>query len=500
MCPLCEKEYNDPADRRYHAQPNACPVCGPHIELWDRNGNCLKQSHEAITTAVEEILKGKIVAVKGIGGFHLITLAEDEKAVLRLRKLKHREAKPLALMFPSIEIVKGVCILNNVEESLLLSPESPIVLLKRKSNPDINIAPSIAPKNPYLGVMLPYTPLHHILMRLIGKPIVATSGNISDEPICIDNKEAIERLGDIADFFLVHNRRIVRHIDDSVVAVFNGEPVVLRRSRGYAPLPVEINRQTRPVLAVGGHLKNTVAFAFRNKVFISQHIGDLETYQAYLAFKRATSDLPQMYEKKATAIVCDLHPDYLSTKFAEESGLPLLKVQHHYAHILSCVAENKIDYPVLGIAWDGTGYGVDGTIWGGEFLLVNQGEFKRVAHLKQFLLPGGDLAVKEPRRAGLGALYEIYGDSVNRKIPTFQSFANNELKIIFKRLKDGDTFPRTSSAGRLFDAVASIIGLKQICQFEGQAAMELEYAIGDCKIEDEYPISIVGVEDGKPNF
>ncbi|HON08951.1 MAG TPA: carbamoyltransferase HypF, partial [Verrucomicrobiota bacterium] len=264
-------------------------------------------------------------------------------------------------------------------------------------------------------------------------------------------------------------------------------------------LPVEINRQTRPVLAVGGHLKNTVAFAFRNKVFISQHIGDLETYQAYLAFKRATSDLPQMYEKKATAIVCDLHPDYLSTKFAEESGLPLLKVQHHYAHILSCVAENKIDYPVLGIAWDGTGYGVDGTIWGGEFLLVNQGEFKRVAHLKQFLLPGGDLAVKEPRRAGLGALYEIYGDSVNRKIPTFQSFANNELKIIFKRLKDGDTFPRTSSAGRLFDAVASIIGLKQICQFEGQAAMELEYAIGDCKIEDEYPISIVGVEDGKPD-
>ena len=500
MCPDCEKEYNDPANRRYHAQPNACPVCGPHIELWNTEGKLLKKFNDAITTAVEEILKRKIVAVKGIGGFHLITLAEDEKAVLRLRRLKHREAKPLALMFPSIESVKGGCVLSDVEENLLLSPESPIVLLKRKD--DINIAPSVAPKNPYLGVMLPYTPLHHILMRLIGKPIVATSGNRSDEPICIDNKEAVERLGNIADFFLVHNRRIVRHIDDSVVAVFNGEPVVLRRSRGYAPLPAEINAQTEPVLAVGGHLKNTVAFAFGNKVFISQHIGDLETYQAYLAFKRTTIDLPQMYEKKATAIVCDLHPDYLSTKFAEDTGLPLLKVQHHYAHILSCVAENKIDYPVLGIAWDGTGYGVDGTIWGGEFLLVNRGEFRRVAYLRQFQLPGGDLAIKEPRRSGLGALYEIYGDSANPKIPTFQSFSENELKIIHKRLKDGDAFPLTSSAGRLFDAVASIIGLRQICKFEGQSAMELEFAIGDCIIDEEYPISIVEnikYEKGEPD-
>jgi len=507
MCPDCEKEYQNPDDRRYHAQPIACPVCRPHLELWDKKGNCLERFHKAILLAVQEILSGKIVAVKGLGGFHLIVDAQNEEAVLRLRRLKHREEKPLALMFPSIDSIRELCKISELEEELLLSPESPIVLLcKNKEKVSGKIAGSVAPNNPYIGAMLPYTPLHHILMSEIGKPVVATSGNISDEPICIDENEAIERLGNIADIFLVHNRRIVRHIDDSVAAVVSGKPVVLRRARGYAPLPVNIPINTRPILAVGGQLKNSVGFAFGEKAFLSQHIGDLETLQAYLAFKKTASDLPSLYERKPVAIVSDIHPDYSSTRFAEESGLPQIRIQHHYAHIMSCVVENRVNLPVLGVSWDGTGYGEDGTIWGGEFLYVDDDGFRRVAHFKLFPLPGGDSAIKEPRKAALGMLFTAFEEKLNDQIPTINSFSKKELEIILARLKKGNPIPLTSSAGRIFDAVASIIGLRQVCKYEGQAAMELEFAIDGLCTDELYPLSLleyqnkIGENDNRIKF
>ncbi|MGC8886633.1 MAG: carbamoyltransferase HypF [Verrucomicrobiia bacterium] len=496
MCAECAEEYNNPNDRRYHAQPIACPVCGPHIELWDKGGNTIEMFYNAIVESVRQILDGKIVAVKGLGGFHLIVDAQNEDAVLRLRKLKHREEKPLAVMFPSIEYVKDICLINKIEEELLLSPEAPIVLVHKNRNKiDGKIAPSVAPNNPYIGAILPYTPLHHILLREIGKAVVATSGNISDEPICIDEREALERLKNIADLFLVHNRRIVRHIDDSVVAVVRDKPMVIRRARGYAPLPIEIPVNTRPTIAVGGQLKNTVGFAFGTRVFLSQHIGDLETLQAYIAFKKTVNDLPCLYEKQPQAIVSDLHPDYASTQFAESSGVPLVKVQHHYAHIMSCVAENRVNLPVLGVSWDGTGYGGDGTIWGGEFLYVDENGFRRVAHFKLFPLLGGDTAIKEPRKAALGMLYEAFGDVLNKQIPTIHSFSNEELAINLARLKSGKSIPLTSSAGRIFDAVASIIGLRQICKYEGQAAMELEFATDGINTEETYPISLLENKD-----
>ncbi|MGC8744701.1 MAG: carbamoyltransferase HypF [Verrucomicrobiia bacterium] len=507
MCPDCEKEYRNPNDRRYHAQPIACRVCGPHLELWDKKGNCLEKFHKAILLAVKAILGGKIVAIKGLGGFHLIVDAQNEEAVLRLRRLKHREEKPLALMFPSIDSIREACQLSEIEEELLLSPESPIVLLyKNKEKISGKIAESVAPNNPYIGAMLPYTPLHHILMRETGKPVVATSGNISDEPICVDEKEAIERLENIADVFLVHNRRIVRHIDDSVVAVVSGKPVVVRRARGYAPLPVDIPINTKPILAVGGQLKNSIGFAFGKKAFLSQHIGDLETLQAYIAFKKTASDLPSLYERMPVAVVSDLHPDYSSTQFAEESGLPQIRVQHHYAHIMSCVAENRVNLPALGVSWDGTGYGEDGTIWGGEFLYVDDNGFRRVAHFKLFSLPGGDSAIKEPRKAALGMLYTAFGEKFNDQIPTITSFSKKELEIILTRLKNKRSIPLTSSAGRIFDAVASIIGLRQVCKYEGQAAMELEFAIDGLCVDELYPISLleyrnkIGDNDDKIKF
>ena len=375
MCALCEREYNDPADRRFHAQPNACPSCGPHLELWDTGSNVLLGHEEALHHAAEEVRAGKILALKGVGGFQLIVDARNEAAVKLLRKRKHRSEKPFALMYPSIEMVRRDCHVSELEERLLLSPEAPIVLLDRWSPP---LAPSIAPGNPTLGIMLPSSPLHHLLLRDLGFPVVATSGNLSDEPICIDEHEAIVRLEGIADYFLVHNRPIVRPMDDSIVRVVRGRETVLRRARGYAPLPVHLKTPVRCVLAVGADLKNTVALSIGREAFISQHIGDLETRQAHTAFRSAAADLPRLYEAKPEVIACDLDPDFLSTKYAAqlaaEKGTPLHPVQHHWAHILACMAENEVEFPALGVAWDGTGYGMDGTIWGGEFF-AGEGRF-----------------------------------------------------------------------------------------------------------------------------
>ncbi|MDH3529340.1 MAG: carbamoyltransferase HypF, partial [Acidobacteriota bacterium] len=468
MCTECLSEYEDPLNRRFHAQPNACPVCGPQLELLDQSGRTLFRRHEALEQTADLVRLGRIVAVKGLGGFHLVADAGNGNAVKTLRLRKHREEKPLALMFPDLASAQEVCEVSAVERRLLTSPETPIVLLKKTKGGN-EISGYIAPGNPYLGVMLPYTPLHHMLMGELGFPIVATSGNLSDEPICTDNDEALTRLRDIADFFLVHDRPIVRHVDDSIVREMAGREMVLRRARGFAPLPVQISVETPPVLATGAHLKNAIATSSDRQVFVSQHIGDLETVQAFDAFRDVIASFERLYEVRPEVVAHDAHPDYLSTRFAVESGFRHVAVQHHYAHVLSCMAENELEPPVLGIAWDGTGFGTDGTIWGGEFLRVGETDFERFAHFRAFGLPGGDKAVREPRRTALGLLFEVFGEDVFEMsdLETVRTFDEREIPVMRKMLRNKLNAPVTSSAGRLFDAVASIIGVRQRVGFEG---------------------------------
>jgi hydrogenase maturation protein HypF len=545
MCSACKSEYDDPRDRRFHAQPNACPVCGPRLELWDADGEILSSGHEALLGAAQAIRRGQIVAVKGIGGFHLLADARSEAVVRLLRDRKHREEKPFALMFPSLESVMTVCEVSSLEDRSLRSPEAPIVLLRRRresqiSNLKSQIAEGAAPGNPNLGVLLPSNPLHHLLMAELGFPVIATSGNLSDEPICTDEFEALDRLRGIADVFLVHNRPIIRHVDDSIVRVMLDREMVLRRARGLAPLPVHLRSAERGarndnidgleriselrtpnsaiVLAVGAHLKNAVALSVGENIFISQHIGDLETEQANNAFRRVIADLQMLYDVQPDIVAADLHPDYLSTKYALECRVParrglknaagisaglvlgaprVLQVQHHIAHVLSCIAENEVRLPALGVAWDGSGYGTDGTIWGGEFFLVTKESVQRVAHLRPFRLPGGDAAVKEPRRAALGLLYQIYGEEVfgRKEVPTISAFSAGELSTVRTMLKRGLNSPQTSSAGRLFDAVASLSNLRQQMRFEGQAALELEFALGEVATHESYELPVIDCGD-----
>ena len=553
MCPACQAEYDDPRDRRFHAQPNACPVCGPQLELWSAVGEAIFGGHDAILAASQAICRGQIVAVKGIGGFHLMVDARNDESVRRLRERKHREEKPFALLFPTLADVEAVCEVSALEARLLRSPEAPIVLLRRlnaRPHPEslpqekgkrsplsgesdaadcanhfqtdetlggcslspgervrvrasveqtpFQLAASVAPRNPNLGVMLPSNPLHHLLMADIGFPVVATSGNSSDEPICTDEFEALERLRDIADVFLVHNRPIVRHMDDSIVRVMMDREMVIRRARGYAPLPMGIKNEKfgiNNVLAVGAHLKNSVALAMGDQVFISQHIGDLETEQANKAFRHVAADLPRLYDAQPEIIAADLHPDYLSTKFAlERVGSRVIHVQHHIAHVLSCIAENEVALPALGVAWDGTGYGADGTIWGSEFFLVTEDGMERVAHLRSFRLPGGDAAVKEPRRAALGLLHELTNSHDKISVHMLQKvagmFRTTELAALESALACRLNSPLCSSLGRLFDAVAALVGLRQQANFEGQAAMELEFALDGIETEEHYDLSL----------
>lgn len=512
MCSQCQAEYEEPANRRFHAQPNACPVCGPHLELWNAGGEGLFACHKALLAAAQAIRRGRVVAIKGLGGFHLVADARNDQPVQLLRERKHREEKPFALMFPSLDAIKAVCEVSVSEERLLRSPESPIVLLKRTAKQKSPIANAVAPGNPYLGVMLPYTPLHHLLMDELSIPVVATSGNLSDEPICTDEYEAIERLGGVGDLFLIHNRPIVRHVDDSIVRVMLGREMILRRARGFAPLPISSgpnvqNPKSKTVLAVGAHLKNTVALSVGNQVFISQHIGDLETEQAHNAFRHVIADLEKLYDATPQIIAADLHPDYLSTRYAQEiarAERPLgpdakqrvptvIDVQHHSAHILSCMVENEIAPPALGVSWDGTGYGLDGTIWGGEFFLVTDKTVERVAHLRPFRLPGGEHAMKEPRRVALGLLYELFGKAVfdRADLPLLAAFCGAELSTLKAMLTKELNSPVTTSIGRLFDAVASLANLRQQMRFEGQAAMELEFAMEGIKTDAAYELRIV---------
>jgi len=482
MCPECRGEYTDPANRRFHAQPNACPRCGPR--LWaETPGNASVDltsmpSEHAIVEAGRVLQQGGIVALKGIGGFQLLTDARQPEAVERLRERKHREAKPFALMMPGIEMVCHYCEVSAEEQRLLESPAAPIVLLKPSGAP--GLAPGVAESSPYLGVMLPYSPLHHLLMREFPFPIVATSGNASDEPIAIENQEARARLGEIADLFVMHNRPIARPCDDSVVRLVRGRESVMRRARGYAPLPVFVGRDLPAVLAVGGHLKNTVAIAVGQQVFLSQHVGDLDTIEARGAFERAIDGLCRLYRFKPELVACDLHPDYASTRWARESGLPLVAIQHHQAHVAACAAENGIEGPYLGVSWDGTGYGLDGTVWGGEFFHADGIEFERIAHLRPFRLPGGEAAVREGWRSAASLLWEVGGQSA-------AALPAQRLPLL-RMLEHGVNAPWTTSVGRLFDAVASMVGVADESRFEGQAAMMLERAIGSLSTDESYEL------------
>ncbi len=496
MCAACRAEYENPVDRRFHAQPNACPSCGPRLQLWDASGQTVAERHEALWVAADSVRNGQVLALKGLGGFQLWVDPRNGEAVNVLRHRKGRDEKPFAMMVRSMEQVMAVCKVTGEEARLLESPAAPIVLLRSKATPAIPIVTGVAPSNPYWGVMLPYTPLHHLLLRELDFPVVATSGNFSDEPICIDEHDALIRLRGIADVFLVHNRPIVRHVDDSVARVIHRRAMLLRRARGYAPLPIADATATAKlstsILAVGAHQKNTVAFARDGQIFVSQHIGDLVTKQAYDAFKAATIDLPTLYDAKPLRFACDFHPDYLSTKRAYELGPTVIGVQHHHAHIVSCMAENGLDGTVLGASWDGTGYGPDGTIWGGEFLLCNRKHFDRVAHLRLFPLPGGDLAAREPRRSALGLLYTIYGDGLfdRTDLKPLQALDDKDRRVIRTMLARNLNCPLTSSMGRLFDAVASIIGIGHRVQIEGRAAMELEFLAERDDSKDFYPFSL----------
>ena len=460
FCPRCKEEYGDPLNRRFHAQPNACPVCGPKLD-------------GEIEDVVEALLEGEIVALKGIGGFQLLVDARNASAVARLRERKHREEKPFALMMPSLEMVGQYCELSPAEVELLESHAAPIVLLQPK--PGTDIAGNVAHCSPYLGVMLPYSPLHHLLMQECRFPVIATSGNRSDEPICIDNDEAHTRLAGIADRFLMHNRPIVRACDDSVVRLTRGRAGILRRARGYAPLGIRLRRKVPSVLAVGGHLKNTVAIGVDQDVFLSQHIGDLETVEARGAFEKAIVDLCRLYNFKPEAVVCDLHPDYASTHWAEASGLPVIKVQHHQAHVAACAAENEVEGPYLGVSWDGTGYGLDGAIWGGEFFRVDGSQFERVAHLRSFGLPGGEAAVREGWRSAASLMFEVFGAEA----------ADSKIRPMLER---GINVVPTTSVGRLFDAVACMTDVARQNRFEGQAAMLLESEIHGMRTEEAYSL------------
>jgi hydrogenase maturation protein HypF len=496
LCPECLKEYKDPKDRRFHAQPTACAQCGPRLEAWDPlfggdpEGRSLAEKDEALKLAEDAIRQGQIVALKGLGGFQLLCDARSSEAVSLLRARKRREAKPFAVMFPSIEEIKKACRVNGEEEALLLSPAAPIVLVFKNEGTE-RLTEGVAPGNPQLGVMLPTTPLHHLLMRDLGFPVVATSGNLSEEPICFEEKEALERLKGLADLFLVHNRPIARPMDDSVTRVLMGKPQILRRARGYAPLPVVLKETGETVLAFGAYLKNTVALAKDDKVFLSQHLGDLGTLPSMEVFEKSLSDLPKLYEADPTTAVVDLHPDYPSTRRGQESGWPLIKVQHHLAHLYACAAENHVTGPAFGAAWDGTGLGDDQTIWGGEFFRLGEKD-ERVGHLRPFSLPGGDQAAREPRRCALGVLYEMGLEECFTwyDIPSIMAFEPTEILVMKKLLKSPD-IPRTSSMGRLFDAVSSLAGLCQKSRFEGDAAMSLEFALHGHATDERYPFPLL---------
>jgi hydrogenase maturation protein HypF len=486
MCPECQREYDDPSDRRFHAQPNACPLCGPRVRLLDRFGHELHAKPEDPILRTARMLRGRaIVAVKGLGGYHLACDPFDERAVRTLRGRKVRQDKPFALMARNLQQARELCHTTPEEEELLLSQASPIVLLERRE--DCDVAEDVAPRQSTLGIMLAYTPLHHLLLADARIPLVVTSGNNSDEPIAYRDEEAFEQLGDIADFFLVHDRPIHMRTDDSVARVARGETYPIRRSRGYAPSPLRVAQDfQRHVLACGGELKNTFCVAKDGHVFVSHHIGDLENFETLTSFREGIDHFCGLFDVRPELVAYDLHPEYLSTKHArelEESGLPAVGVQHHHAHVASCLADNgrPDDETAIGVALDGTGYGTDGAAWGGEFFEGSlESGFARRGHLEYAPLPGGSAAVRQPWRMALAQLVSLYGEEEAVKLPlaAVRRAGERNVRLIARLVEHKLNTPPTSSAGRLFDAVAALVGVPgtERTTYEGQAAVELELA------------------------
>lgn len=497
LCAECAAEYADPTDRRFHAEPIACPACGPSLRLVTRDGAAVAAGDAALVGAARALVAGRIVALKGLGGFQLLVDATSAAAVARLRARKRRPDKPFAVLFRSLAAARAACVLTAAEEAALASPAAPIMLVRRAVHPDAAadthrsadaFCPddahrpndAVAPRTPLLGVMLPTTPLHRLLADAAGRPLVCTSGNLAEEPLCIDEDDARTRLGAIADLFLVHDRPIVRPVDDSVARIGPAGLEMLRRARGAAPLPLRL--ATAPdapcVLALGAQLKSTVAIVIGGRAVVSQHLGDLHDLAGALLLERTTADLLRLFDARPERVACDLHPDYASTRLAERLarawGVPLERVQHHHAHVAACVAEHGLVGPVLGLAWDGAGLGADGTLWGGEALLVDGAAYRRVAHLRPFRLPGGERAMREPRRAALGMLHALLGADAAAEAADL--FDVPETRVLLTALDRGVNAPATTSVGRLFDAVAALACGVARTTFEAQAAIALELA------------------------
>lgn len=499
MCPICQTEYEDVLDRRFHAQPNACWSCGPRAILLDREGREV-EGEDPVGRAAELLKQGAVVAVKGLGGYHLVADPGNGEAVRTLRSRKKRDDKPFALLAETVEQVRRFAHVSEAEERVLLSKERPIVLLEKRGNASIH--PDVAPLTRTYGVMLAYTPLHYLLLRDRFEALIATSGNVSDEPIVYRDEEALTRLSDIADYFLAHNRDIHIRVDDSIVRLVPdgaGRDAVypIRRARGYAPLPVEFPRELPSVLALGAELKNTVCLSKGRKFFVSQHIGDLKNLEIFQSFVGMTEHFKSINQIEPRAIACDAHPDFFSTGYADsQRHLPVVRVQHHHAHMASCMAEHGLDEPVIGVIFDGTGYGSDGKIWGGEFLTGDYSGFRRRAHLAYFPLPGGDKAVKEPYRVAIGFLANsLEGELKGLPLPPLDGLDDFKLNVLVRMVQGGVNSPLTSSMGRLFDAVSSLIGVRQTIRYEGQAAIELEQLIDESDgKEDTLPYELADRE------
>ena len=478
MCPACAAEYADPGNRRFHAEPTCCPACGPSLALAGPGGDVLGIPADGgvIAAAAALLRDGQVLAIKGLGGYHLAVDATSEKAAAALRERKHREDKPFAVMVPDVAVARQLCDVDEAAARVLGSARRPIVLLPRR--PGAFVADPVAPGNRQLGIMLPYTPMHHLLLAAVAGPVVLTSGNVSDEPIAYRDEDAFARLGGIADTFLTHDRAIHIRTDDSVARTFRGREMVLRRSRGYVPEPVTVAAAfRRPVLACGAELKNTFCLAKGNRAFVSQHIGDLENAETLRSFTEGIEHFRRLFGIEAEVVAYDLHPDYLSTKYALDlDGADLVGVQHHHAHIASCLADNGAAGPVIGVAFDGTGYGPDGTIWGGEFLVADLAQSRRVGHLAPVPMPGSAAAVRQPWRMAAAYLDAAFPDGLPGGLGAPDVIRRNEERwdTVRTMARKGINAPVTSSAGRLFDAMSALIGVRDTINYEGQAAVELE--------------------------